>query len=150
MAWRSHGTDNRSLVKKLKENGIVQSEEVMTTMLAVDRGRYVEHRAYEDAPQRIGFNITISAPHMHAHALELLKDTLQPGCRALDVGSGSGYLTACMALMVGTTGKIVGIDHIPELIELSKRNLKDDGHREKLDSGQNLHGGRRWMRWVGV
>ena len=41
-----------------------------------------------------------------------------------------------MALMVGTTGKIVGIDHIPELIELSKRNLKDDGHREKLDSGQ--------------
>ena len=41
-----------------------------------------------------------------------------------------------MALMVGTTGKIVGIDHIPELIELSKRNLKEDIHREKLDSGQ--------------
>ena len=41
-----------------------------------------------------------------------------------------------MALMVGTTGKIVGIDHIPEFIELSKRNLKRDGHREKLDSGQ--------------
>ena len=60
MAWRSHGTDNHSLVKKLKEHGIVQSEEVMTTMLAVDRGRYVEHRAYEDAPQRIGFNVETS------------------------------------------------------------------------------------------
>ena len=97
MAWRCHGTDNNSLVKKLQQHGIVQSEEVATTMLAVDRGHYVEQRAYEDAPQRIGYNITISAPHMHAHALELLRETLKPGCRALDIGSGSGYLTVCNA-----------------------------------------------------
>ena len=89
MAWRCHGTDNNSLVRKLQENEIVQSEEVATAMLAVDRGRYVDDHPYEDAPQRIGFNITISAPHMHAHALELLKNTLRPGCRALDIGSGS-------------------------------------------------------------
>ena len=36
----------------------------------------------------------------HAHALELLKDHLYEGAAALDVGSGSGYLTACMAHMV--------------------------------------------------
>ena len=37
----------------------------------------------------------------HAHALELLEEQLtRDGARALDVGSGSGYLTACMALMV--------------------------------------------------
>ena len=36
----------------------------------------------------------------HAHALELLKEQLSPGKKALDVGSGSGYLTACFALMV--------------------------------------------------
>lgn len=36
----------------------------------------------------------------HAHALELLKEQLSPGKKALDVGSGSGYLTACLALMV--------------------------------------------------
>ncbi len=41
----------------------------------------------------IGYNVTISAPHMHGHALELLKDHLQDGMKALDVGSGSGYLT---------------------------------------------------------
>ena len=29
--------------------------------------------------------------------------------RALDVGSGSGYLSACMAIMVGASGKVVGI-----------------------------------------
>lgn len=32
--------------------------------------------------------------------MELLADHLSEGKRALDVGSGSGYLTACMALMV--------------------------------------------------
>ena len=36
----------------------------------------------------------------HAHALEILKDHLYEGARALDVGSGSGYLTACMGYMV--------------------------------------------------
>merc|ERR1712112_302606 len=88
-------------------------------MLAVDRGNYVGHKAYQVASQRIGYNITISAPHMHAHALELLKDHLKPGCRALDVGSGSGYLTACMAHMVGEQGLVVGIDHIAQLVDAS-------------------------------
>ena len=37
----------------------------------------------------------------HAHALEILSEHLVNGERALDVGSGSGYLTTCMALMVG-------------------------------------------------
>lgn len=36
----------------------------------------------------------------HAHALELLSDKLAEGASALDVGSGSGYLTACFARMV--------------------------------------------------
>jgi len=36
----------------------------------------------------------------HAHALELLSNHLTEGASALDVGSGSGYLTACMAIMV--------------------------------------------------
>lgn len=38
----------------------------------------------------------------HAHALELLKDQLVEGAKALDVGSGSGYLTACFARMVSS------------------------------------------------
>ncbi len=38
-------------------------------MLGVDRANYSPHNPYMDAPQRIGSNVTISAPHMHAHAL---------------------------------------------------------------------------------
>ena len=37
---------------------------------------------------------------MHAYALEVLKDKLKPGAKVLDVGSGTGYLTACFAVMV--------------------------------------------------
>jgi len=136
MAWRSHGSDNPSLVERLQENGIVKTPQVKTAMLAVDRGNYAKNSAYQDAPQRIGFNITISAPHMHAHALELLKDHLKPGCRALDVGSGSGYLSVCMAHLVGEEGRVVGIDHIPELVNQSVENIKRDGQAGMLDSGR--------------
>lgn len=58
--------------------------------------------------------------------MELLKDQLVEGERALDVGSGSGYLTVCMAIMLGDSGKAVGIDHIPELVEKSLENVKKD------------------------
>lgn len=62
----------------------------------------------------------------HAYALELLKDQLIEGERALDIGSGSGYLTACMATMLGNNGKAIGIDHIPELVAKSIENVKKD------------------------
>ena len=51
--------------------------------------------------------------------------------------AGSGYLTACMAEMVGTSGKVVGIEHIPELVEQSKRNI-ERGNADLLESGRVL------------
>jgi protein-L-isoaspartate(D-aspartate) O-methyltransferase len=116
-------------------NGIIRSDAVESAMLAVDRGNYSRNNPYMDAPQGIGYGVTISAPHMHAHALELLKDKLMHGDRALDVGSGSGYLTACMAIMLGEKGIAVGIDHIPELVEMSVHNIEKD-QPELLQSGQ--------------
>jgi len=136
MAWRSHGSDNASLVGNLQKHGIIKCDEVKDAMLSVDRGNYVDHNAYQDSPQRIGFNITISAPHMHAHALELLHDCLKPGSSALDVGSGSGYLSACMAHLVGEKGKVVGIDHVSQLVDMSVTNIKKDGKEHLLQSGQ--------------
>ncbi|VDN38185.1 unnamed protein product [Gongylonema pulchrum] len=68
-------------------------------------------------------------------ALELLKDHLKEGDTALDVGSGSGYLTVCMALMVGSKGKVVGIDHIRGLVDLSLENINKH-HGELVTSGR--------------
>ncbi|KXJ09381.1 protein-L-isoaspartate(D-aspartate) O-methyltransferase [Exaiptasia diaphana] len=124
MEWFSHGVNNNDLVTQLRNGRIIKSDGVEEAMRKVDRGNYCTNRPYQDSPQYIGYGITISAPHMHAHALEMLKDELVEGATVLDVGSGSGYLTAAMAIMVGKTGKVVGIDHIPELVDLSRENIK--------------------------
>jgi protein-L-isoaspartate(D-aspartate) O-methyltransferase len=123
-----------NLVNTLVQEGIIKNEIVAHIMKMVDRGKYCGTAgAYEDHPANIGFNATISAPHMHAYALEYLLPNLKNGSSVLDVGSGSGFLTACFGLLVGPSGKVYGIDHIPELIEQSKRNLMDD-HPELISN----------------
>lgn len=105
-------------------------------MLKVDRACYCPSKhPYVDWPHSIGYNATISAPHMHAYALEALKDKLVEGARCLDVGSGSGYLTACLAHMVGPDGKVFGVEHIKELVEQSEKNIRQDCP-ELLESGR--------------
>eukprot|EP01083_Nonionella_stella_P281875 959341_1 len=123
MAWLAKGKTHADLIKQLMENNVITRKEIANAMLKVDRGDFAPHDAYQDSPQRIGHGATISAPHMHAYALDALFDNLKPGCHALDVGSGSGYLVGCMAYMVGDKGKVVGIEHIKELLDLSMKNL---------------------------
>lgn len=48
----------------LLENKIFSNPRVKEAMLAVDRGDFVHTSPYEDRPQGIGCNATISAPHM--------------------------------------------------------------------------------------
>eukprot|EP01106_Pelomyxa_sp_JSP_P008524 TRINITY_DN238_c0_g1_i1.p1 TRINITY_DN238_c0_g1~~TRINITY_DN238_c0_g1_i1.p1 ORF type:complete len:156 (-),score=37.72 TRINITY_DN238_c0_g1_i1:68-535(-) len=71
---------------------------------------------------------------MHAICLEVLAPVLREGSRVLDVGSGSGYLSAALALMVGTTGKVTGIERHKSLLDWSISNVKND-HPELLTSG---------------
>lgn len=135
MAWMSTGKTHSELIDRLREHGVIRSDRVFDAMLATDRGIYSRDYPYADSPQSIGFKATISAPHMHAHALEVLSDKLMDGASALDVGSGSGYLTACFARMVGPSGKVVGIEHIDELVQTSVRNVQADDP-ELLSSGR--------------
>lgn len=40
-----------------------------------------------------------------------------------------------MAEMVGESGKVIGIDHIPELVEMSKKNIKQQ-NSDLMTSGR--------------
>lgn len=80
---------------------MITSLSVKLTMLLVDRKYFCPTNPYDNRPQLIANGVTISAPHMHAYALEYLKDNLKNNSKVLDIGSGSGYLTACFAIMVG-------------------------------------------------
>ncbi|TVU15549.1 hypothetical protein EJB05_39074, partial [Eragrostis curvula] len=135
--WTQPSLDkNKALVDYLKQYGAVSSDKVAEVMETIDRALFVpEGTPYIDTPMPIGYNATISAPHMHATCLELLKDHLQPGIHALDVGSGSGYLTACFAMMAGPEGRAVGIEHIPELVASSIENVQKSAAAPLLKDG---------------
>ena len=125
----------RALIDKLVANKTITDDAVAIAMRKVDRSDFTEQpQPYDDSPKDITEAATLSAPHMHAHALNELKDHLKPGMKALDIGSGSGYLTVCMAYMVGNKGKAVGIEHMQKLVNDSLDNIKKN-HSHLLKSG---------------
>lgn len=74
-----------------------------------------------------------------------MEDKLTDGEKALDIGSGSGYLTACMALMIGSRGRVIGVEHIPELVDKSIENVQID-HPELLSSNRVKFKGKKITR----
>ncbi|XP_056175063.1 protein-L-isoaspartate O-methyltransferase 1-like isoform X3 [Syzygium oleosum] len=149
--WTGRGINsNKGLVEQLQNYGIMRSKKVAEVMDKLDRGLFVPEGtpAYVDSPMPIGYNATISAPHMHATCLELLENNLQPGMHALDIGSGTGYLTACFAMMVGPQGCAVGVEHIPELVADSVKNVQRSAAAPFLKEGAlSLHVGDGRLGW---
>ena len=123
----------KELCDHLKKDGYLKTQKVYEVLMSVDRADFSRNSPYEDCPQPIDYNVTISAPHMHAYCLELLKDHLKIGGKALDVGFGSGYLTAAMSKMMNDEGTAVGIEHIRELCEFATKNISKH-HKNLLDN----------------
>jgi len=126
---KSHSKTIGDMVNQLLKLGVITDERVAQAMLCVDRANYVPRECltpYREAAVPIGFNATISAPHMHAMGLDILFPKLTPGATVLDVGCGSGYISACLAHLVGPHGKVYGIDHVPELVDWAKLNIGND------------------------
>ena len=48
---------------------------------------------------------------------------VRPGDRVLDVGSGSGWTTALLALLTGPTGEVLGLEIEPRLVAFGAPNL---------------------------
>ena len=121
------------LLDHLKHDGFIKTQKVYDSLMKVDRADFTKNYPYADSPQSIGYNVTISAPHMHAYCLELLKDHLKIGGKALDVGFGSGYLTVAMSKMMDDKGTAVGIEHIQQLCNFANQNISKH-HKDLLDS----------------
>ncbi|KHO48277.1 MAG: protein-L-isoaspartate(D-aspartate) O-methyltransferase [archaeon GW2011_AR5] len=82
-----------------------------------EQGRY----AYANYPLPIPGQQTISQPLTVAVMTEALE--ARRGDKILEVGTGSGYQAAILSEIVGTTGKIITTEIIPELFEFAKKNL---------------------------
>ncbi|KAI1848394.1 hypothetical protein JX265_008824 [Neoarthrinium moseri] len=89
MAWRSSGSSNAALVENMWDHGLLTSPIVKAAFLKVDRAHYAPSAPYQDSPQSIGHGATISAPHMHANAVESLLEYVLPAVAVAGTGDAS-------------------------------------------------------------
>ncbi|KAL7138851.1 hypothetical protein ABFS83_09G010000 [Erythranthe nasuta] len=140
----------KDLLNYLIKNKVVKSSDVARVLDTVDRALFVREGTppYVDSHLPIGYGAATYAPYQNGICLELLRDHLKPGMRALDIGSGTGYLTACFAVMVGPNGRVVGVDKVPELVEFSVENIEKSEAAPLLRQGSlSLHVGEGKMGW---
>jgi protein-L-isoaspartate(D-aspartate) O-methyltransferase len=100
-------------------------QRVQAAFDAVPRAPFLPRRkrrfAADDRPIEIGHGQTNSQPRTVRAMLELLD--VSAGQRVLDVGCGSGWTTALLAALTGPTGSVLGLEIVPALVELARRNL---------------------------
>lgn len=123
----------KELCAQLINEKMLSSKKVYNSMMQVDRADFAPSRPYQNNAQRIGCNVVISAPDLHSYCLEALKDYLTEGSTVLDVGFGSGYLTAAMSKMMNDKGTVIGIEHIKELYDFGMYNICKH-HRNLIES----------------
>ncbi len=123
----SYGGYRARLVETLQRKGI-RDLAVLRAIRMVPRHLFVppslRHRAYDDAALPIGSGQTISQPWVQARYLELLG--LGGRERVLEIGVGSGYQTALLALLADA---VFGVERIPALAQGARTALQGAGIR---------------------
>lgn len=82
----------------------------------------LEMEGEADIPLPIGYGQTISQPSTVAFMLELLQPEEEE--KILEIGSGSGWLTALLSELVGKKGKIISIERLQNLKNMAEKNIK--------------------------
>lgn len=100
---------------------------VIQAMTTIPRHEFVpkeyQHMAYGDFPLPIGEGQTISQPYIVALMTE--KIGLTPTDRVLEIGTGSGYQAAVLAMICA---EVYSIEIVPQLAENAARFLSDMGY----------------------
>ncbi|MCH7604537.1 protein-L-isoaspartate O-methyltransferase [Patescibacteria group bacterium] len=113
------------LIQNLVDRGILKTPAIIRAFSEINREDFVpldmKQIASIDSALPIGSGQTISQPLVVAFMLEELEP--KKGQHILDIGAGSGWTTALLAHIVGNSGKVVGIEIIPELAEFGKNNV---------------------------
>ena len=113
-----------NLIDNLIKNGWLKTPKIIEAFKEIKRKDFMTEEtkglAEINEAMPIGYGQTISQPLVVAFMLEQLQP--KPGEKILDIGSGSGWTTALLAYIVGTKGKIIAIETIPELKNFGEKN----------------------------
>jgi protein-L-isoaspartate(D-aspartate) O-methyltransferase len=116
-----YGGYRAHLVETLQRKGI-RDLAVLRAVRMVPRHLFVpesvRHRAYDDAALPIGSGQTISQPWVQARYLELLSLTGRE--RVLEIGTGSGYQTALLAMLCDA---VFSVERIAGLAQRARETL---------------------------
>ena len=116
-----YGGYRARLVETLQRKGI-RDLAVLRAVRLVPRHLFVpesvRHRAYDDAALPIGSSQTISQPWVQARYLELL--ALSGRERVLEIGTGSGYQTALLAMLCDA---VFSVERIAGLAQRARETL---------------------------
>lgn len=120
----SAGEDNDELIDNLKEAQYIRTDLVEQAFRAIDRADYYleefKENAYKDLAWKHG-NIHLSAPCIYSEVMEALD--LQPGLSFLNLGSGTGYLSSMVGLILGPFGVNHGVELHSDVTEYAKQKL---------------------------
>jgi protein-L-isoaspartate(D-aspartate) O-methyltransferase len=123
----SFGGYRSQLVEVLRRKG-VRDLAVLRAIQMVPRHLFVpesvRHRAYDDTALPIGSGQTISQPYVQARYLELIGLTGKE--KVLEIGTGSGYQTALLALLASM---VFSVERVPQLAQSAKAALAESGIR---------------------
>ncbi|HXQ93060.1 MAG TPA: protein-L-isoaspartate O-methyltransferase [Nitrososphaerales archaeon] len=123
-----------SLIRSLKDEGILRSKSIEEALLAVPREEFIwpgttVSISYQDEPILLDeTGQTISAPHMIVMMLE--EFDLSSGLKVLEIGSGSGYNAALISHIVsrGTPKNsnplVVSVERDPSLVAFARKNIE--------------------------
>lgn len=114
-----------TLLQHMKQSGYLRTPAVAAAFRRIDRADFVDPEfianAYDDIPLPIGSGQTISQPSTVAFMLERL--AVKPRQRVLDIGSGSGYTSALLGVLVGKDGRVIGLERVLSLVRFAQKNL---------------------------
>lgn len=122
----STGRNNDSIVDVLIDTGAIKSKAIEKVFRAVDRADYFLDEARESAYNNMSWkngNINISAPSVYCEVIERLD--LSPGLSFLNLGSGTGYFSTIVGLLLGTNGINHGIEIYGDVVEYANQKLEE-------------------------
>ncbi len=115
------------LIERLRGDGGIRDERVLAAMRSLPRHLFIDEalasRAYEDTALPIGCGQTISQPWVVARMTEALLEHGLPR-RVLEVGTGSGYQAAVLAMLIE---EVHSVERIDELLRQARRRLRKLG-----------------------